>query len=348
MRVGSSCSLAVLARILAVLSALGLARLQAQELVADFKAGPPNGVYAFASSTPKTLAELVKPGASGEAVNIAGHLFLPKGSDKVPVVLFMHGAGGIYDAMLDYWPKLLNAQGIGVFSLDRYGPRGVKSTEEDQSLVPFAADVADAFAALRLLASHPRIEAEHIAIMGVSRGGIAAWWTAVARIIAAQQLPDGLHFAAHIMLYSGGCSGVFRLIIKPGVFSKTPQLWIHGELDDYCPIGPCRDYAQLISDAGTPVEFVALQGARHKFDQDNQHLVYLRKATRTTDNCPLEMDIDTLGVYDHNSGQRLTGDAYKQAVKSCSELGASVQGDGAARRKAGEAIVSFLHKTFAP
>jgi hypothetical protein len=36
--------------------------VQAQETVADFKAGPPTGVYAFASSTPKALPDLIKPG----------------------------------------------------------------------------------------------------------------------------------------------------------------------------------------------------------------------------------------------------------------------------------------------
>ena len=123
--------------------------VQAQEVMTDFKMGPPSGAYAFASSTPKALPDLLKSGASAEAVNIVGHLFLPQGSGKVPVVVLMHGSGGIYDAMLDYWPKLLNAQGMAVFSLDRFGPRGVKSTAEDQSQVPFAADVADGFAALR-------------------------------------------------------------------------------------------------------------------------------------------------------------------------------------------------------
>ena len=73
--------------------------VQAQDVIADFKAGPPNGVYAFMSSTPKTLPDLVKPGASGEVAKIVGHLFLPPGSGKVPAVLLMHGSGGIYGAM---------------------------------------------------------------------------------------------------------------------------------------------------------------------------------------------------------------------------------------------------------
>jgi dienelactone hydrolase len=319
---------------------------QAQELVADFKAGPPTGVYAFVSSTPRALSDLFKPGASGGVVNIVGHLFLPQGTDKVPAVLLMHGSGGIYDAMLDYWPKLLNAQNIAVFSLDRFGPRGVKSTAEDQSLVPFAADVADAFAALRLLASHPRIDAKRIAIMGFSRGGTASWYTAVERIIAAQQLPDGLRFAAHIQMYSGGCSGGRRLIVKPGVFSKAPELWIHGDADDYAPIGPCRDYSLRISEAGTPVEFVSLPGAYHKFDANDQRRITLRGAQRTLENCPLEVDIETLMTYDHNTGLRLTGAAYQQAVKNCSAVGATIQGNRAARDKAGQVIMTFLHKVF--
>ena len=280
--------------ILAILYGLVSMDAQAQEKVADFKVGPPTGVYAFASVTPKALPDLVKPGLNGEPVNIVGHLFLPQGSGKVPVVLFMHGSGGIYNAMLDYWPKLLNAQGIAVFSLDRFGPRGVKSTAEDQSQVPFVADVADAFSALRLLASHPRIDAKRIAIMGSSRGGVASWRTAVERIIAAQQLPDGLRFAAHIQMYSAGCSGTLRLIVKPGVFSKAPELWIHGDADDYTPIGACRDYSKRIGEAGTPVEFVSLPGAYHKFDDDDQRRITVRGAQRT-------------------AGQLSAGDGYRHA-----------------------------------
>ena len=319
---------------------------QAQEAITDFSAGPSNGVYTFASSNPKALPDLVKPVSAPEPASIVGHLFLPPGGEKVPAVVLMHGSGGIYEAMLDYWPKLLNAQGVAVFSLDRFGPRGVKSTAEDQSQVPFSADVADGFAALKLLASHPKIDAGRIAIMGFSRGGIASWRTAVERIIAAQQLADGLRFVAHIQVYSGGCAGVFRLIVRPGVFSKAPQLWIHGDADDYTPITQCQDYAKQIGEAGTPIAFLALPGAFHKFDYDDQRHIVLREATRTTADCSMELDIDTLTTYDHNSGQRLSGDAYKQALKTCSAIGASVQGNKGARDAAGQATVAFLRKVF--
>lgn len=349
MKLPRTCYVGLLATFAFAASCAGMiATVQAQELVADFSAGQPNGRYSFTSWTPKTLVELLKGNVQQDSVKILGHLFLPSGTEKVPAVLLMHGSGGIYRAMLEYWPKQFNAAGYAVLSVDSFSPRGVKSTAEDQSLVPFAADVADAFAALKLLASHPRIDAGRIAIMGFSRGGITTWRSGVERVISAQKLPNGLRFAAHVPVYSGGCVGAFRLIVKPGVFSKAPMLWIHGDADDYAPIAPCQDYADRIGKAGTPVEFVVIKGARHKFDSDDTKHYDVRGAQRTLDGCPVEIDIDTLAAYDRFTGQRLSGDAYEAVLKkSCRALGASVEGNRSARDKAAESAVGFLRKVFA-
>jgi dienelactone hydrolase len=339
--------LVTLALAVAIVAGCTVVTAHAQDQVADFKAGQPNGRYAFASSTPKTMSDLVRGNIQQDPVTIVGHLFLPPGSEKVPAVVLMHGSGGIYSAMLEFWPKQLNAAALAVFSVDSFGPRGVKSTAEDQSLVPFAADVADAFAALRLLATHPRIDARRIAIMGFSRGGMTAWRTAVERVIAGQKLSDDLRFAAHVPVYSGGCVGAFRLIVKPGVFGKAPMLWVHGDADDYTSIGPCQDYADRIGKAGTPVEFVTIAGARHKFDQDDPARTYQKGAVRIREDCPLEVDIDT-GVYqDRQTGQRLQGDAVRDLMRKCSALGVTYEGSRRARDKAAEAIVAFLRKTLA-
>jgi dienelactone hydrolase len=329
-----------------VFLALGT-QAQAPDAVSTFANAPPNGKYAFASWTPKTLPDLLKGNTTAESVNIVGHLFLPPGSDKVPGVVLVHGSGGIYSAELDYWPKQFNAAGIAVFTLDMFGPRGVQSTAEDQSLVPFTADVADTFAALRVLATHPRIDPQRIAVMGFSRGGTATLRASVEKIIAAQKLPDGLRFAAAIPTYAGGCAGVFRLVVKPGVFSKAPMLFIHGDADDYTPIGPCQDYADRIGRAGTPVEFVVIEGAHHKFDADDVKRYNLRSVPRTKAECPVEIDIDTLYAYDRTNGARLQGEAYTSALKNCSAVGATVEGSSRARDKAAQAAVGFLKKTFA-
>ncbi|MDP2018833.1 dienelactone hydrolase family protein [Hydrogenophaga sp.] len=321
--------------------------LPAQDLIAVMSAGPPTGRYAFASSSPRTLPDLLKGPGQGEAAQPVGHWFLPPGAERGPAVVLIHGSGGIYDAMLDFWPKQFNAAGIAVLAVDSFGPRGVKSTAEDQSQVPFSADIADAFAALKLVASHPRVDPARIAVMGFSRGGITAWRTAVERIAASQQVPGGLRFAAHVPVYSGGCSGVFRLLVKPGVFSpKAPMLWVHGDADDYTSIGACRDYAERIGKAGTPVEFVTLAGAMHKFDQNDTRRFDVRGAQRALETCPLELDIEAMVMFDRTTGQRVSGEAIQTVNRqSCSAVGASVQGDHAARDKAAQAILAFFRKT---
>ena len=324
-----------------------VAQAQAPEVMTSFASAPPDGRYAFASWTPKTLPELLQGNRSGDTVNIVGHLFLPPGTDKVPAVVLVHGSGGVYNALLDFWPKQFNAAGIAVFTLDMFGPRGVRSTAEDQSQVPFAADVADTFAALRVLATHPRIDAKRIAVMGFSRGGTATLRAAVEKIGAAQKLPDGLRYAAFIPTYGGGCAGIFRLVVKPGVFAKAPMLFIHGDADDYTPIGPCQDYADRIGKAGTPVEFAVIEGAQHKFDADDTKRYVVRAASRTKAECPLEIDIDTLYAYDRTTGARLQGEAYAAALRNCGAVGATVEGNARARDKAAQAAVGFLNKTFA-
>lgn len=318
----------------------------AQDVVHDFSSGQPSGQYAFVSWTPKSLVDLIKGNASGETVNITGHLFLPPGSGKVPAVVLMHGSGGIYPAMLDFWPKRFNAEGIAVIAIDSFGPRGVQSTASDQSKVPFAADLADAFAALKIMATHPRINSQRIAIMGFSRGGATAWRSGIERIIASQNLSQGIRFAAHVPMYSGGCVGSLRIAVKPGVFTKAPMLWVHGDSDDYCPAEACQDYSTLISKAGTPVEFVLIKGAHHKFDYDETKRHDLRTAQKTLKDCPVETDIETMKRFDRFTGKQLSGNDYKDTLKqSCQATGASTEGNHEAREQAAQAVTAFFKKT---
>lgn len=116
---------------------------------------------------------------------------------------------------------------------------------------------------------------------------------------------------------------------------------------NYTPIGACRDYADKIGKAGTPVEFVVLAGAHHKFDSDDTKRYYIRGATRTKAECVLEVDIDTGYAYDRTTGTRLQGKAFTAAQGACRAVGANVEGNHGARDKAAQAAVGFLKKTFA-
>ena len=95
------------------------------------------------------------------------------------------------------------------------------------------------------------------------------------------------------------------------------------------------------------MQFVVIEGAHHKFDADDLRRHYLRGAVRTKADCPIEIDIDTLYAYDRTTGARLQGPAFADAQKGCSAVGATVEGNHAAREKSARAAVGFLQKTFA-
>lgn len=321
---------------------------QAVTPLADFSGAPGNGLYGYASSTPATVMDLLQSSRPRPAAMAQGQLTLPANAPadaRLPAVVLVHGSGGVYPEELTYWARLLNEQGIAALVMDVFGPRGVKSTGDDQSRVPFAADTADAFAALGMLASHPRIDPGRIAVMGFSRGGATALRSAVARI-ANGVAPAGLRFAAHVAVYSAGCAGSLAVTPKPGVFGPAPILFVHGDADDYAYMSDCRGYAQRIGAAGTPTEFVVLPGARHKFDLDSGRLLNVPLNSKAKEGCPLEFDIIDMKMRDRRSGDALSPEAAQALGRElCADRGATMEGNRNARDTAGKAVIGFLTRT---
>ena len=315
--------------------------------VTDFRQAPGSGVYSYPTTTPATVMDLIQPTRPRPAATARGELVLPPNlapDAKVPAVVLVHGSGGIYPEQISFWAKRLNEQGIAALVIDVFGPRGVASTGEDQGQVPFAADTADAFAALGLLATHPRIDAKRIAVMGFSRGGITALRSGVKRI-ADGSAPAGVRFAAHLAIYAGGCTGQTAVTPKPGVFDGTPILFVHGDADDYTYLSDCRTYAQRIAAAGTPTEVVALPGARHKFDVDDPKRVFARNNPKAREGCPLEFDVADLTMRDRRSGEALSNDkATALGRELCADKGATLEGNAGARDQAAKAVLEFLTK----
>jgi predicted peptidase len=110
-----------------------------------------------------------------------GDLLMPKTiNGKVPALVIMHGSAGVEPWATDLWAAKLNTAGAAVFVVDSYKPRGVQETSTNQlgEQVTMPSQTADALNALRVLATHPKIDSNRIYVIGMSRGGNPAFYSA--------------------------------------------------------------------------------------------------------------------------------------------------------------------------
>lgn len=174
-------------------------------------------------------------GEPGKPVVLAGELRIPRpGTDKLPAVILMHTSSGIA-VHLDRWAQELNSIGVAVFLLDSASGRGIVNFAVDPPSLSYLQLIVDAFRALDMLAKHPRIDPNRIAVMGFSMGALPAVYSSSERFWKLYGSAN-VQFAAHIGVY-GSCSTVLRGEEK--VTGKPIRLF-KGALDDFGLIEPCR------------------------------------------------------------------------------------------------------------
>jgi dienelactone hydrolase len=272
---------------------------------------------------------------AGRTVQLAGELRIPKpGTDKLPAVILVHGSGGL-GASADRWAQELNTIEVAAFLLDSFTGRGIVSTVNDQSQLDSLAMMVDAFRALALLAEHPRIDAKRIAVMGFSKGAIAAVYSSNARFQRAYG-PVNAAFAAHIGLYTP-CNIAYRDDDKT---TGRPIRLFHGIADDYVSIAPCRAYVERLKAAGADVTLTEYPGAYHAYDNFNLTAPVKFPQGQTTRNC---------WIKEGDNGQLLnakTNQPYALDSDPCVERGPQVAYNAAAHQATVKAVKAFLIERF--
>lgn len=177
----------------------------------DDLASQPTGTIRFNSVTPKSRYELAHRPYDPQATVIEGTLsfpaapFLAEPKGPYPAMVIAHGSAGIQQKDRERWVPFFTRMGIATLLVDSFGPRRIQRTDEDQDQLDQSANDADALAALRLLATDPRIDARRIGIIGFSRGGIAALETALEPFRQGLLGAGGPRFAAHIAFPAAAC-----------------------------------------------------------------------------------------------------------------------------------------------
>jgi dienelactone hydrolase len=271
---------------------------------------------------------------TGNPAILAGELRIPKpGTDKLPAVILVHGSGGIGPAT-DRWAQEINSVGVAAFILDSFSGRGIANTINDQSQLDSVAMMVDAYRALGALARHPRIDPNRIAVMGFSKGAVAALYSSNERFRKMYSPPD-VKFSAHIGLYTP-CNVTYRDDDKS---TGKPIRLFHGIADDWVPVEPCRSYVERLKKSGADVALAEYPGAYHAYDSFSLKEPLKLPQAQTSRNCLL---------VEGDAGQIMNSKTSKpfDLNDPCMERGATVAYNEAAAMATAKAVKEFLIEAF--
>lgn len=295
-------------------------------LAAGCNVGPPSGrsVIDLESRNYGFIDEALR-GEDGQPQDIEASLIWPDrpiGQDeRLPAVVIMHS--GVGQASQDwYYAKIFRKWGLAVFAVNTFKKRGIETTVFDHSLVSEATFMRDAFEALTYLAALPNIDPNRVALLGFSKSGAPAIFSALTRF----QEPlstEGFAFAAHVSFYP-----YCGLDMADMTTTGAPILVFTAENDTVTPARLCTDLASRILNAQPTalIEVKTFSGAMHAFDYPHPLLKLVESSPvrgPVPRNC-LFREVEPTIFIETASGIQVTGDTFKQALDACTEMGARV------------------------
>ena len=272
--------------------------------------------------------------AEAKATVTSGKLRVAQGEGKLPVVVLVHGSGGMGNN-IELWERTFNAMGVSTFALDGFTGRGLTQTSTNQALLGRLNFILDIYRGLDVLAKHPRVDPQRIVLMGFSRGGQAALYASLKRF---HQLwnKSGVEFAAYIPFYPD-CATTFAgdtdTADRPiRIFGGTP--------DDYNPIALCKAYAERLKAAGRDVQVTEYPNAPHSFDSPlGAQPAVVSLKSQSVRACKIREEAG--GVLTNvSTGQPFS---YQDA---CVEYGPHIGHDPEATRQVQQAVTGFARTVF--
>ena len=235
---------------------------------------------------------------------------------------------------VEMWARELNAIGVSTFALDGFTGRGLTAVSTNQALLGRLNFILDIYRALDVLAKHPRVDSQQIALMGFSRGGQAALYASLKRFHKMWN-KSGIEFAAYIPFYPD-CATTFvgdTDVDRPiRIFGGTP--------DDYNPIARCKTYAERLKAAGRDVVITEYPNAPHAFDGPlAPQPAVLSPKSQSVRACNIREEAGGV-LMSVTSGQPFT---YKDA---CVVHGPHTGYDPVATREAKQAVKELFKKVF--
>jgi dienelactone hydrolase len=273
--------------------------------------------------------------ADGKAVTLGGELRIAQGSGRLPVVVLMHGSGGVPPSM-EAWVHQFNGMGISTFVIDGFSGRGLTAVSTDQAKLGRLNFIVDIYRALDILAHHPRVDPERIVLMGFSRGGQAALYASLDRFRKLWN-KSGAEFAGYIPFYPD-CSTTYD---DDTAVADRPIRIFHGAPDDYNPVASCEGFVARLKAAKRDVVLTEYPDSQHGFDAGliGFNGSFVAAHAQTVRHCHLR-EGDGAVILNADTNVPFS---YKDA---CVEYDPHVGGNPATAEEARKAVVEFLQGLF--
>jgi dienelactone hydrolase len=290
-------------------------------------------LHAFPSLT-LSDQQFLNGDANGKPVTTTGEFRIAQGTGRLPVIVLMHGSGGI-GANIEPWTAKFNAMGISTFTIDGFTGRGLTAVSTNQASLGRLNFILDIYRALDILAKHPRVDPERIALMGFSRGGQAALYASLTRFNKLWN-KSGIQFAAYIPFYPD-CATTYS---GDGELADRPIRIFHGIPDDYNPVASCKPYIQRLRETGRDIVLTEYPDAQHGFDTPlNVGAVIVATNAQTVRGCKIR----------EAEGGVLLNVATQQPFSykdDCVQLNPHVGGNAEATQAARAAVGDFVRQVF--
>lgn len=205
---------------------------------------------------------------SGNAI-LHAQLYKPAGEGPFPVVIALHGCGGLggrsepVQPRYRDWAEQLLKGGKAVLLPDSYGSRelGPQCRAKEQKIRARRERVADIMASRQWLVEQPWAAHDRISLLGWANGASALLWAVRPQLSSRSVEPD---FRSAIAFYPD-C----RISAGLGWSARVPTLLLIGAKDDISSPPACRQMIDGARGRSALTRIVVYPGAYHDFDRVN-------------------------------------------------------------------------------
>jgi dienelactone hydrolase len=200
-------------------------------------------------------------------LELHAQLYKPEGSGPFPVVIALHGCGGLSGQgepvapRYREWAEQLLKAGYAVLLPDSFASRevGPQCREKERKVLARRERVADVSASHKWLMAQSWVARERISLIGWAHGASTVLWAVRPQLAARGKEPD---FRSAIAFYPE-C----RISARTGWSARVPTLLLIGASDDVAAPSLCKQMVDGARGRSALAQIVVYPGAWHDFDR---------------------------------------------------------------------------------